>query len=441
VDWGVTYGPSGTVASRRCLLAAISTKSVQIPTRQSGQQREQNEPFSGVIGFKVRLSYRLGCYNRKAAQKYDIDSSHVTRTLDDTGAIRAVEKHPNWSGSENMSKDERRIDMHAHFYGGGLVETITARQARPYLRAQEDGTLMMVAMNGEFPFTAHYHDYRVGLADMKAAGLTHRLLTFPGALGVDLLPANEIATAILAYNDYLSELTRKTDGALIGLAGVPLADMGLACAEVRRIRRDLGLPGIILPSNYFNALDDLAEIRPLLTAANEYGCHIMLHPGLKVGQEPPPRPTDNMQYRLSAVDLQSSAAQVALTVILSDMLDKYPNITFQVVNLGGTLPFIFERIESIARHRNPDAPFPTDRLRRVWYDCASLGPRALEAAVKLFGADRIMLGSDYPIFKDDPYAHAIVPADLTEAEKSQITWKTADDLFTHLQELRQTALR
>ncbi|MFK7753183.1 MAG: amidohydrolase family protein, partial [Sedimentitalea sp.] len=201
-------------------------------------------------------------------------------------------------------------------------------------------------------------------------------------------------------------------------------------------RRDLGLPGVILPSDYFNTLGDLDEMRPLLAAANTYGCHIMLHPGLKVGAEPPPRPSDHMQYRLSAVDLQSSAAQVALTVILSDMLETYPNVSFQIVNLGGTLPFIFERIESIARHRNPDDPFPTHRLRQLWYDCASLGPRALEAAVKLFGADRIMLGSDYPIFKDDPYAHALAPADLSAEDKAQIAYKTARALFARLEALR-----
>lgn len=335
-----------------------------------------------------------------------------------------------------MTRDPRRIDMHAHYYGGGLVETLRARTARPYLRARDDGVTVMVAMNGEFPFTPHYHDPQVGLAEMRAQGLTHRLITFPGALGVDLLPAAEIAEAICAYNDHLARLGQETGGALIGLAGVPLDDMALACAEVRRIRRDLGLPGIILPSNYFNSFAEAEDMRPLLEAANAQGCHIMLHPGLKVGQEPPPRPLDAVQYRLSAVDLQSSASQVALTVILSDMLDAYPDVSFQVVNLGGTLPFIFERLESIARHRNPDAPFPTERLRRLWYDCASLGPRALEAAVKVLGADRIMLGSDYPIFKDDPYSHALLPADLTEAEKAQVAWKTAADLFDRLEALR-----
>ena len=136
----------------------------------------------------------------------------------------------------------------------------------------------------------------------------------------------------------------------------------------------------------------------------------MLHPGLKVGEEPPAPPADFMQYRTSAVALQAQASQSALTVILSDIQDLWPRLSFQIVNLGGTLPFIFERMEAIARHRNPDAPFPTARLRNLWYDCASLGPRALELAVRVLGADRIFLGSDYPIFLDDPFARAVEPA-------------------------------
>jgi predicted TIM-barrel fold metal-dependent hydrolase len=330
--------------------------------------------------------------------------------------------------------------MHSHFYGGGLVEALRERTSRPYLRTRKDGAAVMVAMNGEFPFTDAYHDHTVGLAEMKAQGLTRRMLTFPGALGVDVLPVNEIANTIYEFNNFLEKLGRETDGTLIGLGGVPLDDMDLACAEILRIRRDLKLPGIILPSNYFTSLTEAAAMRPLLEAANVYGCHIMLHPGLKVGQEPPTHPDDFMQYRTSAIDLQSHASQVTLTVILSDMLEQYPRISFQVVNLGGTLPFIFERLESIARHRNPDEPFPTHRLRRIWYDCASLGPHALEAAVKVLGADRIMLGSDFPIFKDDPYTLALGPSGLSVADKNQIAWKTAEDLILHLAALQQTPL-
>lgn len=328
-----------------------------------------------------------------------------------------------------------RIDMHSHFYGGGLVDMLRARTERPYLRRRSDGVEVMVAMNGEFPFSAAYHDHRVGLAQMAGTGLTKRLLTFPGALGVDVLPATEVADAISAFNDHLAHLKTETDGALIGLAGVPLADMDLATAELRRVRRKLRLPGIILPSNYFNTIAGARELAPLLEAANDVGCHIMLHPGLRVGEDPPPPPDDFVQYRTSAVALQSQASQVVLTLVLSDILDLYPRISFQIVNLGGTIPFILERIERIAHHRNPDEPFPTSRLRRLFFDCASLGPHALEVAVKVYGADRIMMGSDYPIFHDDPWETAVKLARISSADKKRIAYGTAERLLARLDEL------
>lgn len=325
-----------------------------------------------------------------------------------------------------------RIDMHAHFYGGGLVEALGARDRRPYLRQRTGGGLGMVAMNGEFPFKPDYFDISTGLAQMDAQGLTHRLLTFPGALGIDVLPAAEVASMIPAFNTHLAGLKDATGGRIFGLAGLPLDDIDASVHEVRRIRRDLGLPGIILPSNYFNSLAEARTLAPILAAANETGCHIMLHPGLKVGEEPPDPPADHMQYRTSAVALQAQASQAVLTLILSDIMDLWPRLSFQVVNLGGTIPFIFERMEAIARHRNPDDPFPTARLRNLWYDCASLGPRALEAAVSLYGADRIFMGSDYPIFHDDPYARTVAPANLTPTQKQQIAGTNARELLERL---------
>lgn len=328
---------------------------------------------------------------------------------------------------------DQRIDMHAHFYGGGLAEMLRARTERPCLRRRGDGTEVMLAMNGEFPFTPAHWDHGVGLARMREIGLTRRLLTFPGALCVDVLPAAEVARPILSFNDFLADLGTRTGGALVGLAGLPLADLDLAAAEILRIRRELRLPGVILPSNYFNSVAEARQLDPLFRAANAAGCLMMLHPGPRVGEVLPPPIDDHPQYRTSVIALQAQAAQTALTLILSDILDTYPRIRFQIITLGGTLPVSVERLESVARHRNPDAPFPTARLRNLWYDCASLGPRALEAAVRLYGADRIMMGSDYPIFHDDPWTHAVAPADLSDADRARIAWQTAADLLAGLE--------
>ncbi|MCB1343410.1 MAG: amidohydrolase family protein [Pseudooceanicola sp.] len=318
----------------------------------------------------------------------------------------------------------QRIDMHAHYYGGGLVEFLSGRKQRPFLR---DGVMM--AMNGPFPFAPDHWDVSVGLERMAAMGLTRRMLTFPGALCVDSLPAGEVAGPIAAFNEHLAGLR---GARLTGLAGLPLADMELAARELRRVRRELRLPGVILPSDYFNTVEDARRLGPVLQAASEEGCLVMLHPGPMAGMAPAPLAADFPQYRTSVIQLQAQAAQTALTVVLGGLLEAYPGVRFQVVNLGGTLPFVFERLEAVARHRNPDQPFPTGDLRRIWYDCASLGPRALEAAVKLYGVERIMLGSDFPIFHDDPW-EALARAEISDEAREQIAWGTAAALLEGLE--------
>ncbi len=325
-----------------------------------------------------------------------------------------------------------KIDMHAHFYGGGLEAALRHRSVRPCLRTDASGGEFLVAMNSDFPFTAKYYDVATGLSQMRALGITHRLLTFPGSLGFDVLPVAEAAAPIAAFNDHLAALGRSTNGAIIGLAGLPLADIDRAGKELARVRRELNLPGAIIPSNYFNSVEDARLMAPLLAVANTHGAHLMLHPGLRDGEDVPPPALDYPQYRTSAVALQSQISQNVLTLVLSEVLDAYPNISFHVVNLGGTVPFIFERMESIALHRSPGEPFPTEKLRRIWYDCASLGPRALEAAVKVYGADRIMMGSDYPIFQSDPYVSAVAPARLTDREREDVTSGTARRLLERL---------
>lgn len=330
-----------------------------------------------------------------------------------------------------------RVDMHSHFYGGGLDEFLLTRSARPFLRRGKSGAVM-TAMNGEFPFKAEHRDFSASIRQMDAQGLTHRLATFPGALGVDVLPAEDVAAPIRAFNDYLTEAEGKTGGRIIGLAGLPLADMALAAEEMRRVRRELNLAGVILPSGYFASLTALKEIEPVLEAANESGALIMVHPGLKAGEEPPAAPEDHPQYRVSAIRLQSQISDSALTLLIADAAKRWPRIAFQIVNLGGTLPFIFERMEAIARHRNPDEPFPSEGLQTLWYDCASLGPRALEAAVAAFGPSRIFMGSDFPIFSDDPYDTALLPARLPIEEKKMIAGANAMAL---LEEIRAGEFR
>ncbi len=72
------------------------------------------------------------------------------------------------------------------------------------------------------------------------------------------------------------------------------------------------------------------------------------------------------------------------------------------------------------------------RARRVWVDCASLGRRAIEQAVAVYGADRVVLGTDCPIFDTDRTLAGIRDASLSEAERELVLTRNAAALLERL---------
>ena len=316
------------------------------------------------------------------------------------------------------------VDMHAHYYGG-LVESLARRSSRPYVARDEAGRLVLHAMTASTVMSPGYTDIAARLADLDSAGIRQQLITFPGALGIDVLPRAEVEGPIRDFNDHLADVCRQSGGRFRGLAGLPLADMEAAAAELRRVRTRLGLAGAILPGNFFLTLEDAERLHPLYAAAGDVGAHLMVHPGLMPGETPPQPLGDTNVYRSSALNLQASLSHMALTLMAGGFARRYPNITFQVVNLGGTLPFILERLDAIAASRGMTAVATVEALRGLVYDCASLGPRALALAVEVLGADRIMAGSDYPIFPAAPVGQTIMQAKIGARDRELVASGTA----------------
>jgi len=323
------------------------------------------------------------------------------------------------------------IDMHAHYYGG-LVDDLLRRETRPFVSRNAQGRLVLHAMTASTEMSEGYTDLAARLAWMDEKRIAKQLLTFPGALGIDVMPAGEVAGPIRAFNDHLAGICRASGGRFVGLAGLPLGDMTLAAAEMRRIRRELKLPGVILPGNYFLSAETARLLTPVLAAGNDEGALVMIHPGLMPGEEPPAPYADASVYRASALNLQATLAQMGMTVLSAGLCEAYPNIAFQLVNLAGTIPFVLERLEAVALSRLPHAPFPRGSLRGMVYDCASLGPRALELAVRVFGADRVMLGTDYPIFAPDQVRDTVEAADISDADKAMVLSGTAARVLDRL---------
>ncbi len=146
----------------------------------------------------------------------------------------------------------RCIDTHSHYYGEALLQALARRDAVP--RVDVDAAdRFMVTPTSRFALRGGFVDLAARLAWMEAQAIDHQVITFPGALGPDVLPADEAAPLVREANDELAKVCAAHPGRFTALAGLPLASIDLAVAELERACRTLRLRGAILPSNYFPA--------------------------------------------------------------------------------------------------------------------------------------------------------------------------------------------
>ena len=112
-----------------------------------------------------------------------------------------------------------------------------------------------------------------------------------------------------------------------------------------------------------------------------------------------------------------------ITFCLTDFLKSFPNVTVLSHNLGGNIAFEIERMD----HRTmidlpPGTELPSKKFRAapVLVDCNSLGARAIELAAEVYGADKIVFGSDGTGFGMEWTQKAINDARLSEHDRESI---------------------
>jgi predicted TIM-barrel fold metal-dependent hydrolase len=203
-------------------------------------------------------------------------------------------------------------------------------------------------------------------------------------------------------------------------------------AAVAEFERALGLPGIVgtqIPGNAFLTAADAENMRPLLEVANRRRAILFIHHGPRPGDNFPKvtGSTDNARRRNGTLDMQASLSSVMVTLCLTDYLAPYPDAMIHVHNLGGNIPYEVERMDHRCLLDTPQEELPSARFRRarVYVDCNSFGPRAIEAGVHLYGAERIVCGTDGSAFGCDWTRKALAEAHIGEEAREQILTRNA----------------
>ncbi len=223
-------------------------------------------------------------------------------------------------------------------------------------------------------------------------------------------------------NEHLAELVAGRPDRFVGLATVPLQDVDAALSELDHAVGGLGLRGVEICTNV-NGLDlDDRRFRPFFARVAELGVVVLLHPhGFTDGRR-------LMDYYLTNVVGNPLESTIALTrLIHGGVLEELPSLRLCVVHGGGFLPFYASRMDHAWRHRPegrhhiPDRP-PSSYLRRIFVDCLVYDPAHLAFLVAQMGAERVVVGTDYPydMGDDDPVGLVEATPGISDDDRARI---------------------
>lgn len=189
---------------------------------------------------------------------------------------------------------------------------------------------------------------------------------------------------------------------LLALAYLPLEEPQAALAAYARVRDDGRWAGVCGCAG--GASRSLAgpELAPLWRALDDDARLLLLHPGVS----PDPRLADFYLHNLSGNPVETALA--AAQLVFGDVLARHAAMRVMLVHCGGCVPDLVSRWDHGVRTNRPGlrplSELPSAAVRRLWVDCLVHDSGALDRAVEVFGAERIVLGSDwpFPMGSDDP---------------------------------------
>ncbi len=322
------------------------------------------------------------------------------------------------------------IDMHAHWRPAELTEALRERAREPRIVRNAEGMEVLKTRVGEEPLSMAFDDAAFHVRRMDRQGVSTSVLSLLGSFcWIESQPLEVSIPLCRKVNDRLSAICQEHPGRFAAFAALPLADVNAAAAELDRVMKLPGIVGTQVPGNGFVTRKDAEAMRPLMEVANRHKAIVFIHYGPRPGDVFPkvPADTDNARRRNGTLDMQASLSSVMVTLCLTDYLDAYPDAPVVVHNLGGNIPYEVERMDHRCLLDTPNEELPSARFRRakVMVDCNSFGARAIEAAVELYGADRIVCGTDGSEFGCDWTLKALADARIGEDERQKILYRNA----------------
>ena len=223
-----------------------------------------------------------------------------------------------------------------------------------------------------------------------------------------------------ALNERIAEIVAQHPDRFVGLGTIPLQSVDLAVRELSHCVKTLGLRGVeINPSvNGLDLSDKRLDLERFFAKVQELDVLIFMHP---VGFTQGERLLDHYFNNVIGNPLETTVASSHL--IFDGVMQRYPKLKIVLPHGGGYLAHYWARMDHAWRAR-PDCRTivkrkPSHWLEQFYFDTITFDRGMLRQLVERFGADHVLLGTDYPY--DMGMEHPVAFTDfLPAAQRKQI---------------------
>lgn len=206
-------------------------------------------------------------------------------------------------------------------------------------------------------------------------------------------------------NEEFVEATAAHRGRFLPLGTVPLQDTEAAITELRYLSAELGMRGIEIGTHVEGEEITSSRLEPFWAEVEALGLVVVIH---TQGATHTQRLTDHNFVNIIGHAFEATLATAHL--IFDGVVERHPGLKIVVVHGGGYLPAYAGRIDHgwKAREdvREGVPQLPTTYLRKFYFDTMVFEPGQLQYLVDTYGAEQVVLGTDYPydMGDDDPLA-------------------------------------
>src|SRR5436190_90892 len=198
-------------------------------------------------------------------------------------------------------------------------------------------------------------------------------------------------------NDRLTEIVSQHPDRFVALGSVPLQNADLAVEELTRCMKFLGMRGVEIGGsvNGKNLTDPSLGLEKFFAKAEELGALIFIHPGGYTNAE---RLTEHYFNNVIGNPLETTVA--ASYLIFDGVIDRHPKLKVVLPHGGGFLAHYWARMDHAWQAREDCRvkikKRPSSYLEKFYFDTITFSPDMLRQLIDRFGADHVLMGTDYP---------------------------------------------